>query len=325
MTNQGSAKGRALRSNAGVGIIAPSSPSKADRLAAGVAKLKSFGFAPLIAADPALNYTSYAALFASDTPVVRAAALNSLFASPDIAAILAVRGAYGAMEMLPLVDWNLATKNPKPLIGFSDVTALLIALLERAGIASIHGPSLESSFSKLGAVTPDPKAAEIEQSIDDLLAMLRGQAVQPRIFTKLLAGIKPQVTAPEGMLIGGNLTTVASLMGTPWEPSFDDRIVFFEEVGEQPYRVHRLLLQLKLAGKFRNARGVLLGSFRDCEAQGPGPSLQAVFEDIFAGACFPVLLGGQFGHEALNLAMPIGVLGRIGGVQLEILEEVVIT
>ena len=178
-----------------------------------------------------------------------------------------------------------------------------------------HGPAFEGTFGRL---------EEDEQSRRSANLMLeffsKGLASAINVKLNLVSGqSQASIKAP---LIGGNLATLCHLIGTEWEASFDDHILFFEDIGEKPYSVHRMLLQMKLAGMFKNLKGVILGQFADCSHdKAQGPELAAVFKDIFDEFSFPVLGYAPFGHKSLNLVMPIGGLGLIKGEQFSLAES----
>lgn len=308
----------AITKGATIGIIAPSSPSQAERLKKGVNYLESLGFRAKVVLDPALAYGGTKFLFSSDTAEARARALEALFKDPEIKAVLATRGGYGCQELLPLLDFTLLGKNPKPFIGASDITALLVTVYQRAGIVTIHGPVLESTFSK---AVDNPQA---HTSAAALIELLSGTLENPfsAVQLNLLCGKGTQV---KGRLIGGNLSVIASLSGTPWQPVLRSHILFLEEVDEKPYRLHRMLLQMKYAGMFEGLSGVVLGSFRNCvHEKGIGPAPDQVLTEIFTSVGVSLYRALPFGHEDLNLPIPLGVLAQIRDNKLEFLESAVL-
>lgn len=300
-----------------IGVVALSSACEEKRFQAGVRYLESLGFRVKVALDPCRYYGSKHFMFSSDSAQNRAQALHALFADSEVSAIVVARGAYGSMEVLPLIDFKLVRDNCKLICGFSDATAVLSAIYQHAGIVALHGPSLESAFSK--AALGDEAGLTSSQA---LLSCMRGET-QPWFAGLELSNFAGS-SAAEGPLTGGNLTILSHLMGTPWEPEFSEHIVFLEETGEPPYRVHRMLLQLKIAGKFAGVRGIFLGRFSNCvHAQGLGPSLDEVLKDIFKDYAFPVLGFAPFGHSGLNYPLPYGVRSRISAQGLEILGPIV--
>jgi muramoyltetrapeptide carboxypeptidase len=294
-----------------IGIIALSSSCEEERFLKGVDFLKAQGLSVRVMLEPCLNYGKSAHLFSSDSARKRAEALAELFSDSSIDAILAARGAYGSMEILPHFDFSLAIKHPKPVVGFSDTTAILLALYQKGRLPVVHGPSVESAFSK---ANEEPLALKSAMA---LLDYLRGDASSMACrgqFRRLSGDVDSA-----GPLIGGNLCLLSALMGTPWEPDLTGHVLFLEEVGERPYRVHRMLLQLKLAGKLGRLRGVVLGQFNNCEhADAQTPDLADVFRDIFSAYQYPVLGMVPAGHGLLNLPVPFGISVTISGDKLEL-------
>ncbi len=295
-----------------IGIIALSAACERQRFQKGVSALEEKGFRCRIALDPCCAYGTTQHLFSSDSPTARAHALHDLVGDPDVGLILSARGAYGSAEILPLLDFDLLRANTTLIVGFSDTTAILLALYRRGVGGLIHGPSLESSFSKL------TDNADALRSANQLIDFVTGAVRNPfesGQYEQLVVGDKGHGKGP---LVGGNLTVLSSMAGTPWEVSFDNHVLFLEEVGEKPYRVHRMLCQLKSAGKMKKLKGVLLGSFKNCaHNKGLGPSLEDVFLDVFKNAPFPVLRGLPFGHEDLNFPLPLGTTAHIVSGRLE--------
>ncbi len=299
-----------------IGVIALSAPTEEVRFAAARRQLEKLGYKVKVALTPWAQYGKSDFLFSSDSAANRAQALHGLLADKEVSVILAVRGAYGSMEVLPLLDFDLLRTNPKIVCGFSDTTAVINQCYGRAGVVALHGPSLESAFGKMEA------DADAGRSAQTLLDMLAGKVQNPFVgcTVQLLCG---SGTA-EGAIVGGNLSMLAALAGTPWDVDWSGHILCLEEVGERPYRVHRMLLQLKAAGKLAKLAAVVLGSFRDCvHPQQAGPTLAQVFEDIFAEYGYPLIAGLPFGHERLNLPLPIGVRARVSANKLEFMESIV--
>lgn len=295
-----------------IGVLAVSAPTEAGRLARGVEILRSFGFREKVALDPCAAFGRNDFMFSSDSPKARARALEALYADPEVGVIIAVRGAYGCMEMLPELNFELLARSPKPIVGFSDVTALLLALQHKAGLPAVHGPSIES-FARAGE---EPDARTSAQALIDLLT---GKHPNPFSGSKLELFLGDSAPV-DGILSGGNLTLIAAILGTPWAPKFKNCILCLEETNDSPYRIHRHLLQLRLAGCLDGVKGILLGAFTNCvHKNGLGPDIEMVFKDIFGPLGVPVYRGAPFGHQLLNLPLPFGAKARMaaGGLVFE--------
>lgn len=220
-------------------------------------------------------------------------ALNAAIADPESRAVFLARGGYGLLRILPRVDRGALRVHPKPIVGFSDATALLASCFQ-AGVAAIHGPMfyqfadlpLEDK-SALFTLLEDPEPGVL---LTDLEEIRSGDALGP--------------------LLGGNLEVLSRLLGTPVQPDFDGAVLFLEEVGELPYRVDRLLTHFELAGVLSRLAGVVIGEFKDCDEsqeQGvEGPTTHDVLVDRLGRLSVPVVLGGTFGHGVRNTALPYG-------------------
>lgn len=228
----------------------------------------------------------------------RAADLNAAFADPAIEGILCSRGGYGANRILPLLDWEMIKKNPKPLFGYSDVTALIIGL-NNAGIVAYHTPMPTTEWYK---------------GLDDytmgwLKAMLFGEKTGDYVNHPQAEPIKALVGGKaQGRLCGGNLSLLANSLGTPWEVDTRGKIIFMEEVHEPPYKVDGYLTMLRNAGKLDQCAGVIFGAFTDCQAETPENSLtlEQVFMDLVAPTGKPLVTGFTCGHCMPTSSLPMG-------------------
>lgn len=237
-------------------------------------------------------------LYLAGTDAQRAEAFQRLYGDPEVKALFATRGGYGAARMLPLLDAAaIAAAPPKPVVGMSDVVALFAYLQRVAGVGAIHGPCL--------AAPSHQESPHVEEN----LAALAGLLFEPRARPSLPCGVLhlPPGTPPrvQGPLVGGCLSVLAGLQGTPWAPDTRGAVLFLEDTDEPPYRIDRYLTQFRLAGGLDGVRAVVFGHLRNCDGRPPG-LLARVLRDLFADAPFPVLTGLQAGHGALNLALPLG-------------------
>lgn len=264
-----------------IGVAAPSARFDDKRLNQGIQCLKNLGFQVHV---PRAIFEEKRYLAGYDAS--RAAVVNELFADPGIKGIIAARGGFGAMRMLEFLDWELIQKNPKLFMGFSDATALLMALIQHTQLAGIHGPNLvsladagsETISSFYQVITGLPLDIRIPQG----LCLLPGQAM--------------------GKLLGGNMATLAHLIGTPFQPNFKGAVLFLEDVGEPAYKIDRMLSQMKMAGLFLGVQGVVTGSFDNCENPEYIPQ---ILSEIFDG--LPLLMGLAAGHGDINLSLAMGL------------------
>jgi muramoyltetrapeptide carboxypeptidase len=238
----------------------------------------------------------------------RAADLNALFRDPEVKAIHCIRGGWGAARLLPLLDWEAIARNPKVLIGYSDITALLLSLHAKTGLVTFHGPNGASEWNRTNidwmqrvtwageAVTfanPRDTSQTIVPSDDRTRTITPGKA--------------------RGKLIGGNLTVLTAILGSPYVPSFDDAILFLEDVQEAPYRIDRMLVQLKLAGILERLRGVVWGTCSKCTpGEGFGSlTIPDILDDHVKPLGVPAYYGAMFGHVGRQFTLPVGVQAEI--------------
>ncbi|WP_167530976.1 S66 peptidase family protein [Paraburkholderia agricolaris] len=295
----------ALRLDAGVAIVAPAStaPDKVDEAARW---LTSHGFmARVMPASRAPLAAPFEYLAGTDN--ARREDLHAAFAAPDIGAVWCLRGGFGSSQLVDKIDYALLRANPKPFVGYSDITALHAAIQRHAGFVTFHGPMLSSDLLV-------NKRAPTETNV---FAMIQGGVTQgawiepPADFT--LTVLVPGVAT--GRLVGGNLSLHCSMLGTSYEVDTRDAVLFIEDVGETPSRIDRLLTQLRLAGKLATLKGVLVGDFselgeRPDDAVDPAvlnPLLRRTLEPLG----IPVLAGWPSGHCDPNLTLPLGARVRL--------------
>lgn len=293
--------GKKLKFGDTLGLIAPSGAVRAEgAIARAVAETERMGFKVKLGESAGQKYG-----YLSGTDEVRARDINSMFADDEVDAIVCLRGGYGAMRILDRLDYDMIAKHPKIFMGFSDITALHIALLKRCGLVTFHGPMAAANWA--------------DKPLDDFSreSMYRalmhaepvGELANPPEYPR-------QTVNPgqaEGPLVGGNLMLIASSLGTPWELDTKGRIIFIEEVGERTYCVDRMLTQLRLAGKFDDCAGVVFGDFADCPIEYPefGLSLEEIIRDVVVPSGKPVFTGLRCGHCSPKLTLPFGVKCRM--------------
>jgi muramoyltetrapeptide carboxypeptidase len=284
-------KPRAIPAGATIGIAAPGGPVDPEKLEAGIDLWRGRGFEVKVR-DDLLERRGYLA----GDDARRAGELSQLILAPEVDAVVCARGGYGCDRILPALDPQAFRSARKPLVGFSDVTTLLLWQRRRAGLAGFHGPMLEWG-SEL-----DPGA------FDDLIDQLRGAAPTPRS----LCGRGCGGGRAEGRLVGGNLVLVTASLATPWEVDTRGAILLIEEVGEPPYRIDRMLRQLLAAGKFAALAGLGVGQLVGCEdARYPEPNALEVIEEVAGAQGLPLVVDLPFGHVKDNRAWPEGARATI--------------
>jgi muramoyltetrapeptide carboxypeptidase len=281
-----------LRPGDVVRVIAPSSPFDAGAFERGLAVLSDrLGLRPRMRDDIA----SARAYLAGDD-ARRAAEWRDAVADPEARAIFCARGGYGAMRILPAIDPAPLLARPKVLVGFSDVTAIH-AVLNRAGLVTVHGPVV----TQLGRA-PEDALGHLEALVSG--ASLSGPAAAPAPGAGLVGTATIRAGRASGPLLGGSLCLLAHLQGTPWAPVLEGAILFLEDVAEKPYRLDRLLTQLRLAGALDRVAAVAVGQIVGCDdANATG---REVVREAIAALGLPAVEGLPAGHEDRNLALPLG-------------------
>lgn len=282
----------ALPPGATLGIVAPAGPPKPGALEQVPALLAGHGFkAKIFPGCAGPNHLGF--LAASDAQ--RLADLHAAFTDPEVDAVLCLRGGYGCARLLDQLDVELMRRHPKLLIGYSDITSLH-GLRDTLGLRGLHAPMPASDLLHADA------GADALALFGLLQRGLRsGDTIAPAVAAHPLS----QGQSASGRLIGGNLAVFTALLGTPWAPRAEGAILFFEDIAEEPYRVDRLLAQLRLAGVLDAAAGFLVGSFSDAE------SPDAVLADYLRPLAKPVLAGWPSGHGRPNQTLPIGLRVRM--------------
>ena len=284
-------KPHAIRAGARIGIAAPAGPVDRKVLEHGEALLRHAGL-ETVRRDDLLSRDGY---LAGDDPR-RAGELMELVRDPTVDAILCARGGYGCDRILDALDADAVRAARKPLIGYSDITALLLWQRRCAGLVGFHGPMLEQgAHLDAGALTA-------------MLAELTGTAERPM----LLSGRAGEGGVAEGRLVGGNLVMVTASLGTRWEIDTRRAILLIEEVGEQPYRIDRMLQQLRGAGKLGELVGVGVGDVSSCvDARYPTPAAEDVIREAVRPLGVPLVTGLPIGHVKSNRTWPLGVRAAI--------------
>lgn len=290
-----------------VGVISPSTPvvSKQE-LSRGMKTLESLGFKPKLGPKALEVHASYQAGTRED----RLSDFHAMFADDEVKAIFCTSGGYSAIQLLPDIDWDLIKKNPKPFIGYSDITTLLNPIYEKTGLVTFHGPMI------LGLNTETKGGKYTARNLKNIL--MKGETGKMPTYTEWKV-LKPGKA--EGTLIGGNLNILLSLIGTPYEPKWDDKILFWEETDETIEGIDNYLWRLRLAKVFKKIEGMIVGkvtnvfSIEDDDDKWSGlenpPVLESVITHATEGFNFPILYGADFGHDVPSLTIPIGANAKL--------------
>lgn len=285
-----------------IGLIAPGGFIEEKELQESIDNLKSLGFNPV----PSDNILArYGYLGGADKQ--RSDDINTMFSRKDIAGIICARGGYGCTRILPMLDYDLIKNNPKVLCGYSDITALLYGIYAKTGLIGFHGPVGISTFNKFSV---DFFSYVLVNPYDRLELISEPESPDIKITT-IRSG------KAEGELVGGNLSLIVSVIGTPYDIDSTGKLIFIEETNEEPYRIDRMLTQMIQAGKFKNAAGIILGTFNKCEPNEKEPefsrsfSLFEVFEDRLFNLGIPVLYGLSFGHIKNKFTLPFGAKAEL--------------
>jgi len=299
-------KSKRLSPGARIGLAAPAGFVTADQLQHAITKITEMGFQPIYS-DELLSQRGY---FAGNDEI-RANTLNRLFNDKSIDGIFCLRGGYGTQRILHLLDYKAIKHNPKPIIGYSDITALLTAIFQKTGLIVFHGPVGISSFSDytldcFNKILCNPtNEYVINVSEANKLLALENSDYQTCTI---------QCGVVEAELIGGNLSLLSTLVGTPYEPDMRGKIVFIEDVHEEPYRIDRMLTHLINSNLLTQAAGIVLGVFTDSDITAGSTNSLSLFEvmlDRLYPLNIPVIYGFSFGHIRNICTLPLGIKARL--------------
>lgn len=287
-------KPKALQKGDRVAIISPASPSDKSLIDEYIGSLNKLGL-KVIVGESCLSEHG----FLSGTDDIRANDINCMFADKNIKGIFALRGGYGCARLLDLIDFKLIKKNPKIFIGYSDITALHIAINQKSKLITYHGPMISTELIK----------GLDEYSADYYKKFIFGYDKVDELFNP--EGYNLEIInngIASGELIGGNLSLICSSLGTKYEINTKNKILFLEEVEEVPYKIDRMLTQLKQSGKLKDANGIILGSFTNCISPNnkKSLSLQEVFKEIILPLKKPTISNLACGHCLPTLTLPLG-------------------
>lgn len=298
-------KPKALSAGSLVGIVAPATAvTDPEDIAKANEVIASFGLKAVYGKN-VLKGSGYKTRSVEE----RVADLHEMFANPKVEAIMCVRGGYGSAGLLDKLDYKLIAANPKIFCGYSDITAMHLAIQKMTGLVTFHSPVLLSAYTKY--------------TEDNLKSILFGAAKDNYLINpEQRRGIRnafPIQTIKSGIakgeLIGGNLSIITSLMGTDYEIETKGKILFFEDVDEPAYRIDRMLTQMKLAGKLDGLAGAIIGKCENCSSAGQGSlwdrTVGEVYEYFFADANYPVISGLMIGHTSEQLTIPVGIMAEL--------------
>ncbi len=299
-----------------VGIIAPSSPAfEQGHVEYSFSRLKKLGLKYKLGKHV---FERHGDLAGRDE--ARVEDLHTIWADPEVKAVIPLRGGTGSVRLLPKIDFDLLARNPKILVGFSDITGLLIPIHQRTGLVTFHGPTLGNFF-------------EADYTYRHFKEALMGDRAIGAIEDPPEPDFTPKYPPPRmvlrsgkarGQLIGGSLTLIKQMLGTPFEIETAGKIFFIEDVGEEPHSVERMLVQLRLANKFQNAAAIVVGESVDCK---PGESnrkvsqlndsLESVLREQLADLNIPVVYGLRLGHGLEKFTLPLGVMATLDATNSE--------
>jgi muramoyltetrapeptide carboxypeptidase len=302
-------KPKRLPETATLGLVAPASPIYApadfDRM---INSLTELGY-NLVIGDHVRDRSGY--LAGSD--VDRVSDLHAMFSDKTIDGILCTRGGYGSNRILELIDFDVIANNPKPFIGFSDITSLHLAIYKHTGLVTFHGPVGKSDWNEYTVESwnsilhkTEKPLYEVPEDQEDSFIISSGTS--------------------SGKLLGGNLTVLTSLLGSDFLPSFEDSILFLEDVGEDVYRVDRMFSQLQLSGILDQINGLVFGKCTNCSESSNSLSLKEVLDHYISPLNIPAFYGAMISHEEQNLTIPVGIQATIDADKktIKILESAVL-
>ncbi|WP_068673762.1 LD-carboxypeptidase [Oceanobacillus sp. Castelsardo] len=279
-----------------IGIIAPAGPVDLEDIKKGIPFFENLGLCVQLG-QHVDNVYGYLA----GTDKERLEDFHDMVVDPNIKAIIFARGGYGTARFVPSINYEWVRRNPKIIWGYSDITYLHTAIRQQTGLVTFHGPMVASDIAK--------------PHFDYFSATMFNQLFQPTclIYSEYLSPLcahYPGETA--GQLVGGNLSLLISTLGTPFEIDTKDKILVIEDIGEEPYRVDSMLNQLKLSGKLREARGIVIGDFANAESKlNHSLTIEEVFHDYFSNIGIPVMGGFKIGHCYPHFAVPLGAYAKL--------------
>lgn len=303
-------KPNALKEGGTVGIVAPASPVPEERVRKSLKFFQRFGYKVKLGKTVEACHG-----YLAGPDDWRARDINEMFADPEVEAIICLRGGYGTPRILDLIDYEMIKRNPKIFVGYSDITALHQAIHRVTGLITFHGPMIAEL-----AELPHPLTwPTLWRHLTNPFPI--GRYCEPPGMSQCCI----REGMAEGRLTGGNLSLLTATLGSKYELQTEGRILFIEDIGEEPYSIDRMLTQLKMAGKLQVAKGIVFTDFREPEKKEnkPGFTLEQVLDDVIGPLGVPAFYGLKAGHCQPNLTLPIGVQARMNAKEgwLEFLES----
>lgn len=305
-----------LKAGQTVGLIAPGSSISEEKLQKALSTIESLGlkakYTPNILAKHG---------YLAGTDQQRLSDLHLMFSDKEVDAIWCIRGGYGCTRLLPKIDYKLIKKNPKILIGYSDITALIEAIHQKTGLVGFHGPVAVSEPTDYSMEYLKKVLFEANPIINIKNAEEHLHSTEKNYAIKVIQSGKAK-----GELIGGNLSLITAMLGTPFEPCVKNKLLFLEDIGEKPYRIDRMLTQLRQVVDLNKTAGIILGIFADCEGKQNSLSLMETLEDRLGDLKVPVIYGMSFGHIDHQFTLPVGITAALDtkDASLQLLESAVI-
>jgi muramoyltetrapeptide carboxypeptidase len=290
---------RRLKKGDLIGLVTPGSSVTSEQLTGCITKLEEMGFRTTYN-DSVLSEYGYFA----GTDRERADELMEMFSREDVDGIWCVRGGYGSIRILDLLDYTQIKKNSKVFMGYSDITALLTSIYQEAGLVTFHGPVGISDFNGFSMKSILRVLMEPDKEYQYPYRREKGTRDKPEFDHYTITG-----GAAEGLLIGGNISVLDSMIGTRFEPNFENRIVYLEEIGEKTYRVDKMVFHLLSGTNLKKAAGIVLGVFPECNINNEEPSLslRVALDDLLLPLGIPVSYGNSFGHIKRMVTIPTGI------------------
>ena len=284
-----------LRPGDKIGVVAPAGPVDQKVLEKGLRMVRRMGFSPVLA-----EHICAKDRYLAGTDLQRTKDLHDFFGNPDIKGIFCARGGYGASRILSRLDSSIIRKNPKVFVGSSDITLLILFLVQQCSLVTFHGPMVAGNFGRY----------PMTRSKNQFVKILSGSKTGKRLIAKEARVFRPGIGI--GKMIGGCLTLLCRSIGTPWEVKTRNKILLLEDVNEPLYKIDGMLWHLKQAGKFKGVRGIIFGEMVNClSSKKTGGSFKEILNDVFADSSFPVLTDFPSGHGREMLTMPMGVGARL--------------